>query len=77
MALLADIPVELMALVGTTRLPLGELAKLGRGAIIALGVSPDAQVTLHAGGRAVAAGDLVVTGDIVTVTVTALVQEQG
>jgi len=77
MSLLAGIPVELSAMIGVARIPIGEIVKLGRGAVIPLGESPDAQVALHAGGQAIAAGDLGVSGEQILVTITHLLREQG
>lgn len=77
MSLLAEIPVELSAMVGAARLPIGELVKLGRGAVIPLGVAPESFVALQAGGQPVAAGELAVSGDRVTITITQLLSARG
>lgn len=77
MSLLAEIPVELSAMIGVTRLPIGEMVKLGRGAVVPLGVVPESQVAISAGGQTIATGELSVTGDRVSVTITALLAEQG
>lgn len=77
MTFLNDIPVELSAIVGDARLPLGDLVKLGRGAVVALGVPPESAVALEAAGRPVALGDVTVEGDRVSVTLTHLLRDPG
>jgi len=72
---LSNIPVDLSAMIGTARMPLGELVKLGRGAVIPLGVTPDDHVALYAAGQALAVGELTVTGDRIAVTITHLLRE--
>lgn len=72
---LSDIPVELSAMIGTARLPLGELTRLGRGAVVSLGVSPDSEVALHAGGQPVATGELSIEGERIAITVRQLLRE--
>lgn len=66
--------VDLTVVLGKTRLPLGRLLRMGRGAIIALEGDAD-MVQILANGVPVANGRVVVDGGRLTVEVTELVRK--
>lgn len=53
-----DVPVQLYVSVGRAKLPVGELLAIERNAVIALDRSVDDPVSIHAGERIVAYGEL-------------------
>ena len=69
---LTDIELELTAVVGATAITLGELTKLGRGAVLGLDTRQTDSITLSYRNRVVATGDTVIDGDRISVRVAAL-----
>ena len=71
---LDSLKVDLTIVLGTTRLPLHQVLRMGRGAIVALDPSADDVVDILANGLAVARGRVVVEGRAIRVEVTDLVR---
>lgn len=64
-----NIEIELTVILGRCQLPMHQLLKMGRGAIIPLGVGEHEQVWILANNHPIARGDIVIDGDRLTVVV--------
>lgn len=72
MAKLDDVAVDIAVVLGTTAMPIHQVLRLGRGAIIELDASEDDEVHILANNHAVARGTVVVSGNRIAVEVKAL-----
>jgi flagellar motor switch protein FliN len=73
---LDNLHVDLTVQLGTTRMPLHQLLKLGRGAIVELDGSDAEIVDILVNGHPIARGNVVVTGRSISVQVTELVRKE-
>jgi flagellar motor switch protein FliN/FliY len=67
-----DVDCDISVVLGTTPVPIHQLLRMGRGAIIELGASEDDEVTILANNMPVAKGTVVVEGSAIAVSVTRL-----
>lgn len=65
-----DVDVELTVVLGQTMLPIRQLLKLGRGAVIELDGDQDQPVKIYANGEIIAKGEIMVSGENVAVNIT-------
>jgi flagellar motor switch protein FliN/FliY len=65
-----NVEVELSVIIGRCTLPMHQLLKMGRGAVIPLGQGADEQVWILANNYPIARGEIAVSGDRLTVIVT-------
>lgn len=65
-----NVEIELTVILGRCQLPMHQLLKMGRGAIIPLGTGESEQVWILANNHPIARGDIVIDGDRLTVMVT-------
>lgn len=70
MATLNKVSVDLAVVLGTTSVPIHQVLRLGRGAIIELDASEDDDVNILANNLPVAKGKVAVNGNRITVSVT-------
>ena len=70
MATFDDITVDISVVLGTTQMPVHQLLRMGRGAVIELDHSADDDVDILANNLPVAKGQVVLKGDRVTVSIT-------
>ncbi len=73
MAKLDDVAVDIAVVLGTTSMPIHQVLRLGRGAIIELDASEDDDVHIVANNLPVARGTVVVSGNRIAVEVKRLV----
>ena len=73
MAKLDDVAVDIAVVLGTTSMPVHQVLRLGRGAIIELDASEDDDVHILANNLPVAKGTVVVSGNRIAVEVKGLV----
>lgn len=73
---LDDLHVELAVVLGKTRMPLHELLKIGRGAVVALDAGDADTVDILANGHLIARGEVVVTGGAISVKVKDMVRKE-
>lgn len=66
---LADVEVEISVVLGRAQMPIHQLLKMGRGAVIELDASVDDPAWILANNRVIARGEIVVTGDHVGISV--------
>lgn len=64
-----DVSVEVYAVLGTATLPIAQLLKLGRGAVVELDRNVNDPVDLYVNQRRVATAEVVVSDDHLAVTV--------
>ncbi len=69
MAKLDDVSVDIAVVLGTTLMPIHQVLRLGRGAIIELDASEDDEVRILANNLTVARGTVVVSGNRIGVEV--------
>jgi len=63
-----DVEVELTVVLGQNLMPVKQLLKLGRGAVIELEENCDAPVKIYANGELIAKGEIIVTGENIGIT---------
>ncbi|MEC9346182.1 MAG: FliM/FliN family flagellar motor switch protein [Pseudomonadota bacterium] len=66
---LADVEVEISVVLGRAQMPIHQLLKMGRGAVIELDAGVDDPAWILANNRVIARGEIVVTGDHVGISV--------
>ncbi|WP_138379539.1 FliM/FliN family flagellar motor switch protein [Luteithermobacter gelatinilyticus] len=65
-----DVEIELTVVLGQTMMPIRQLLKLGRGAVIDLDGDQDQPVKIYANGELIAKGEIVVSGDNIAISIT-------
>lgn len=71
---LLDVEVEITAILGTTSMPISQILKLGRGAVVQLNRSVGEDIEVHANNRLVAKADVIVVDDRLGVTMTEIIK---
>ena len=71
---LLDVEVEITAVLGTTNMPISQILKLGRGAVVQLNRSVGEDIEVHANNRLVAKADVIVVDDRLGVTMTEIIK---
>jgi flagellar motor switch protein FliN len=69
LAKLDDVSVDIAVVLGTTSMPIHQVLRLGRGAIIELDSSEDDEVRILANNLSVARGTVIVSGNRIAVEV--------
>lgn len=72
-----DVSVELYAVLGTATLPIAQLLKLGRGAVVELDRRVNDPVDLYVNQRRIATAEVVVSDDHLAVTVLDVLKRAG
>lgn len=67
---LLDVDVEIRAVLGTSMMPISQILKLGRGAVVELDRGVDDPIELIANGQVVAKAEIIVVEDRLGITVT-------
>ncbi|WP_375456035.1 FliM/FliN family flagellar motor switch protein [uncultured Methylobacterium sp.] len=75
MAVLEDLKVDLTVVLGRSRMPLHMLLRMGRGAVIELEATETDMVEILANDHPVARGQIVVTGNRISIEVTELIRK--
>jgi flagellar motor switch protein FliN/FliY len=65
-----EVSVELSVVLGRASMPIHQLLKMGRGAVIELGASVDDDAAIYANNRLIARGQVVVVGDKIAISIT-------
>ncbi len=66
----SDVTVELSVVLGRAEMPIHQLLKMGRGAVIELDATVDSDVGIFANNRLIARGDVMVVGENIAVSIT-------
>jgi flagellar motor switch protein FliN/FliY len=69
-----QVKVEISVVLGKTAIPMHQLLRMGRGAVIELEAYQTDEVWILANGQPVARGDIVIQGEKICVTVTRTLQ---
>ena len=69
-----DIPVQVSAVLGKTRMEVSQLLKLGRGAVVELDRKVGEAIDIYVNNRLVARGEVVVVEDRLGVTMTEIIK---
>ena len=69
-----DVPVQVAAVLGRTTMPVGQLLRLGRGAVVKLDRRVGEPVDIYVNNRLVARGEVTVVDDQLTVTMTEIIR---
>jgi flagellar motor switch protein FliN/FliY len=72
MATIDKVPIDIAVVLGTTSMPIHQVLRLGRGAIIELDASEEDEVRIVANNLTVAKGTVVVSGNKIAVEVSEL-----
>ncbi len=70
MAALEKVSVELSVVLGATVMPIHQLLRMGRGAVIELNATEEDDVAIYANDVPIAKGQVVVQGDRIAVSIT-------
>ncbi|MCD6035000.1 MAG: flagellar motor switch protein FliN [Rickettsiales bacterium] len=69
-----DIPVEISVVLGRTHMPVSQLLKLGRGAVVALDRKVGEAIDIYVNERLVARGEVVIVENRIGVTMTEIIK---
>ncbi len=67
---LADVELEISVVIGSTEMPIDQLLRMGRGAVIELDATTEDCVWILANNKLIARGEIMVNGENVAVQVT-------
>ncbi|HEY2032694.1 MAG TPA: FliM/FliN family flagellar motor switch protein [Rhizomicrobium sp.] len=70
------VKVEISVVLGRSVIPMHQLLRMGRGAVIELDSRQDDPVTIMANDKPVAKGEIILQGDKIGVSVTSLLKSQ-
>lgn len=70
-----EVEVEVSAVLGTAYMPISQILKLGRGAVVELNRKVGEPIELHANNRLVGHGEIVVVEDKLGVTMTEVIKK--
>lgn len=65
-----DVPVELVVVLGRSEMPIHQLLRMGRGAVIELGSDENDEVQILANKIPIAKGEIVLSGEKIAVQIT-------
>ena len=72
-----NVEVEISVVIGRAKMPIQQLLRMGRGAVIELDASSNDDVWVYANNRLIARGEIQVAGEAVRVEVTEMVNSIG
>lgn len=72
MSAVGDVFIDISVVLGQSTMPIHQLLKMGRGAVIELDGKEDQPVMILANGRPIARGEIVVSSDRIAVSITEL-----
>ena len=69
-----DVSVDITAVLGTAVMPISQILKLGRGAVVELNRDVGEDIEIHANNRLVATGEVIVVEDRLGVNINSIVR---
>lgn len=72
MSAVGEVYIDISVVLGQSTMPIHQLLKMGRGAVIELDSRENQPVTILANGRPIARGEVVISGEHIAVSVTEL-----
>lgn len=70
-----DVDVEISVVLGKATMPINQLLKMGRGAVIELNAKLDDHAWIFANNKLIARGEIVVSGENVAISITETVHQ--
>ncbi|MFN3854391.1 MAG: FliM/FliN family flagellar motor switch protein [Phreatobacter sp.] len=70
MAQLQTVPLDISVVLGTTKMPIHQMLRMARGAVIELDATEDDEVQIQANGMPIARGQVVINGNRIGVQIT-------
>lgn len=70
MSAVNEVVVEVSVVLGNAVMPISQLLKMGRGAVIDLDTEVDETVAVYANGKLVAHGEIVIVGENIAISIT-------
>lgn len=77
LAAVYEVPVQLSAVLGRTTMPVGQLLRLGRGAVVALDRKVGEPIEIFVNNRLVARGEVMVVDEHLGITMTEIIKSEG
>lgn len=74
MSTLNNVKVQISVVLGRSVIPMHQLLRMGRGAVIELDSHQDEPVTVLANNRAVAKGEIIIEGDRIAVSISEILK---
>lgn len=71
-----DVPVQLCAVLGKTTMPVSQLLRLGRGAVVELDRKVGEPVEIYVNNRLVARGEVMIVDDHLGITMTEIIKSE-
>ena len=68
--MIEKIKVDISVVIGATHMPIRQLLKMGRGAVVDLHAAKDSPVSIYANNQLIARGEIVLLGEKVGVSIT-------
>lgn len=72
-----DVPVQVSAVLGKTSLPISQLIKLGRGAVLELDRKVGESIDVVVNNRLIAKGEIVIVEERIGITMTEIIKSDG
>ncbi len=72
----SDVSVEISVVLGRATMPIQQLLKMGRGAVIELAATLDDHAWIYANNRLIARGEIIISGDNVAVSISDTLEEK-
>jgi len=72
----SDVAVEISVVLGRATMPIQQLLKMGRGAVIELAATLDDHAWIYANNRLIARGEIIISGDNVAVSISDTLEEK-
>lgn len=72
-----DIPVQLAAVLGKSSMPVNQLLRLGRGAVVELDRKVGEPIDIYVNNRLVARGEVLIVDDHLGITMTEIIKSDG
>jgi flagellar motor switch protein FliN/FliY len=69
-----DVPVQISAVLGQASIPVNQLLKLGRGAVVELDRKVGESIDIYVNNKLVARGEVMVVGDSLGITMTEIIK---
>lgn len=75
MSAVNKVVVELSVVLGKTRLPIRQLLKMGRGAVIDLDAHHEDECLIYANGELIAKGEVMMVGEKIGISITEMISD--
>ncbi|MFO1035631.1 MAG: flagellar motor switch protein FliN [Geminicoccaceae bacterium] len=72
-----DVPVQLAAVLGKASMPVSQLLRLGRGAVVELDRRVGEPIDIYVNNRLVARGEVLIVDDHLGITMTEIIKHEG